>query len=296
MQAMKLPPLAAIRAFEAAARLESFARAAEELGTTPAAVSQHVRALEDWLGEKLFARKARGVALTKEGRAFGAEVSAGLGLIATAAERLRKPGRNRHVSLSCLPSVVNHWLGERLPDFHRQHPGLHVSISYAPDAQSAEQAGTDLIICHGRQPAADAALIVSGETRPAASPDFISAHGPFERPGDLLTVPLLHDKSPASWGRWFAKLAIEAKPQEGPIFADFNLLRSSLLAGLGAGLCPLALIRRDVEEGRLVLLFDEGSDQDQGYWLVARQKPSAAARLMQGWLIAEAAASQQGKA
>ncbi|MDQ0457269.1 LysR substrate-binding domain-containing protein [Rhizobium paknamense] len=293
---MKLPPLAAIRAFEAAARLESFARAAEELGTTSAAISQHVRALEDWLGQPLFARKARGVTLTKAGRAFGTEVSAGLGMIATAAERLRKPARSHHVSLSCLPSVVNHWLGERLPDFQKRHPDLQVSISYSADAQSAEQAGTDLLICHGRQPSPDAVLLISGETRPAASPEFIAAHGPFDQPRDLLTAPLLHDKSPASWSRWFRKVGVEASPQQGPMFADFNLLRSSLLAGLGVGLCPLALIRRDIEDGRLILLFDEGSDQDQGYWLVERSNPSPEAQLMRDWLVAEAMISKEGQA
>ncbi|MDO1583940.1 LysR substrate-binding domain-containing protein [Rhizobium oryzicola] len=268
--------------------MESFARAANELGTTAAAVSQQIRTLEEWLGQRLFERKPRGVILTATGKTFGAEVSSALEKIAIAAESIRKRAPDKQVSISSLPSVVNHWLGERLPDFQRRHPDIQVSITYSAGATTAEEAGTDLLLCHGPQPSLSARLMLSGATRPAASPAYISEHGPFAEPRDLLSAQLLHDQSQQSWIRWFRAAGVEAAPQKGPIFADFNLLRSSLLAGLGIGLCPIALISKDVEEGRLILLFEQASDQAQGYWLLQRKQPSPEAGLMRDWLLEQA--------
>lgn len=286
---MKLPPLAAVRAFETAARLESFARAAEELGTTAAAVSQHVRALEAWLGQPLFDRRPRGVALTDEGRTFSAEVSRGLGIIAVAAMRLKAGPKHETVKLACLPSIVTHWLGPRLPAFRRQHPEIQVSISYAGNrATRAEDTKADLLICHGDKPQPDARKILSAQTRAAASPAFLAAKGPFEHPSDLLQAELLHDETVDGWRRWFETAGVHGRITSGPIFADFTLLRSSLLAGLGLGLCPLALIEEDLAEGRLQLLFDHGSDLDRAYWLVEGRPLPAAAVIMRDWLLQEA--------
>ncbi|MBB4005922.1 LysR substrate-binding domain-containing protein [Allorhizobium taibaishanense] len=286
---MKLPPLTALRAFEAAARLESFARAADELGTTAAAVSQHVRALEDWLGQPLFERRPRGVTLNGDGRTFGAEVSSGLGLIATAAARLKAASKHETVTLACLPSVVTHWLGPRLPGFRQLYPEVQVTISYAAaQAVRAQDIQADLLLCHGVKPHPGARKILSGETQAAASPAFLALKGPFQHPADLLQADLLHDETVDGWRRWFETAGLRGTVKPGPIFADFTLLRSSLLAGLGVGLCPIALIEEDLAEGRLQLLFDHGSDLDRAYWLVERQLLSPAATLMRDWLIREA--------
>ncbi|RYC17396.1 LysR substrate-binding domain-containing protein [Ciceribacter ferrooxidans] len=288
---MKLPPLPSLRAFESAARRENFRQAATELGMTPAAVSQHVRSLEDWLGVRLFERSARGVRLTPAGREFGSAVTAGLAGIAAAAERLTAAARRRTVRLACLPSVVTHWLAPRLPRFRAAHPDIQVAISYAAGAKTASEAASDLLIQHGARPDAGAVPILSGATHPTCAPAYLHRKGPIRDPRDLLEADLLHDESPAAWWRWFAEGSLESPREAGPIFADFNLLLSSLTAGLGVALCPTALIADELSRGELEILFDRPTDMEKAYWLTEAASLSPEAVLMRDWLLAEAAAA-----
>jgi len=286
---MKLPPLPSLRAFESAARNENFRQAAAELGMTPAAVSQHVRSLEDWLGVSLFERRARGVRLTPAGREFGKAVTAGFGTIAAAAERLTGGARSRTVRLACLPSVVTHWLAPRLPRFRAAHPDIQVAISYAAGAKTASEAAADLLIQHGTRPDTGAVPILSGATRPTCAPVYLHRRGPISDPRELLEADLLHDESPAAWRRWFAEGGLESPREAGPIFADFNLLLSSLTAGLGVALCPTALIADELSKGKLEILFDRPTDVEKAYWLTETASLSPEAVLMRDWLLAEAA-------
>ncbi|MDI7864855.1 LysR substrate-binding domain-containing protein [Rhizobiaceae bacterium n13] len=287
---MKLPPLASLRAFEAAARRGGFLHAASELGMSAAAVSQHVRSLETWLGLALFERRARGVELTQAGREFGAACTQGLGQIALAAERLTARGRQKVVSLACQPSIVSHWLAPRLPRFRAAHPDIQVSIVYPLGAKTPEEAGVDLLIRHGTRPDRPAQPILSAATRPTCSPAYLERSGPIRSPADLLRAELLHDETEAAWPAWFALQGIAAPAHAGPIFADFNLLVSSAIAGLGVGLCPTALIEDELRRGSLVTLFDPAADTDKYYWLLESQRSTEAAALMRTWLITEAAA------
>lgn len=285
---MKLPPLPGLRAFEAAARRENFRQAATELGMTPAAVSQHVRSLEDWLGVRLFERSARGVQLTPAGREFGDAVSAGLAGIAAAAERLTAGARRRTVRLACLPSVVAHWLAPRLPRFRAAHPDIQVAISYAAGARTAAEAAADLLIQHGTRPDSGALPILSGATRPTCAPAYLHRRRTIRDPRALLEADLLHDESPDAWRRWFAEGGLESPRETGPIFADFNLLLSSLTAGLGVALCPTALIADALSRGELEILFDRPTDMEKAYWLTEAANLSPEAVLMRDWLLSEA--------
>ena len=201
---MKLPPLPTLRAFEAAARRESFLQAATELGMTAAGVSQHVKALEDWLGLGLFERRARGVRLTADGRELGAACSEGLGHIARAAERLTGRKSLARASLACMPSVVTHWLGPRLPRFRAAHPDIQVSIVYPLGALTPDEAGADLLICHGTRPPGRADRILDAATRPTCAPAYLERHGRITNPADLLDQDLLHDATEAAWQSWLA--------------------------------------------------------------------------------------------
>jgi LysR family glycine cleavage system transcriptional activator len=285
---MTLPPLSGIRAFEAAARKQNFRQAAAELGMTPAAVSQHVRALEDWLGVALFERSARGVKLTAAGQEFGTSVTSGLGEIETAVDRIKGRTKRTTVRLACLPSVVSHWLAPRLSEFRRAHPGISVSISYAANAQNPEEASADLLIQHGIMPQEDAHTILSAATRPTCAPDYLRRNGMPATEAALSGADLLHDETPLAWQRWFGEHVLPTPSFAGPIFADFNLLLSSVTAGLGVALCPTALIAPELAEGRLVVLFERASDLDRFYWLKARDDLGYEASLMRDWLIAQA--------
>lgn len=285
---MTLPPLTPLRPFEAAARLGSFLRAAQELGMTAAAVSQHVKALEDWLGLALFDRHPRGVTLTPAGQEFGAACHRGLEEIALAAERLTRRGRARRVSLACQPSIVSLWLARRLPRFRAEHPDIQVSIVYPLGAQTPEDAGADLLIRHGPHPERPTDAILPADTRPTAAPAYLHRSGPLACPDDLLRAELLHDATEDAWRTWFSGHGLMMPQGTGPIFADFSLLVSSVVAGLGVGLCPTALVEDHLRDGSLVLVSDHATDTAKAYWLLGRPHPTAEADLMRRWLMEEA--------
>lgn len=285
---MKLPPLTHLRPFEAAARLGSFLRASQELGMTAAAVSQHVKALEDWLGLALFDRHPRGVTLTAAGQEFGAACHRGLEEIARSAERLNKRGRARRVSLACQPSIVSLWLARRLPRFRAEHPDIQVSIVYPLGARTPEDAGADLLIRHGPRPDRSADAILSAATRPTAAPAYLHRSGPLGTPADLLRAELLHDATEEAWRSWFSGHGLTMPQGTGPIFADFSLLVSSVVAGLGIGLCPTALVEDQLRDGSLVLVSDHAIDTAKDYWLLGRPAPTTEADLMRRWLMDEA--------
>jgi DNA-binding transcriptional LysR family regulator len=286
---MKLPPLATLRAFEAAARRTSFSLAAQELGMTAAAVSQHVRNLEAWLGVPLFERHARGVRLTPAGREFGITVSSGLQQIASGAARISQ-GRNRTVvRLASLPSVVAHFLTPRLPRFRALHPDIQVSISYSGRDHTTE---ADLSIMHGAVPGRKAVALFSAETRPTCALAYRTKSGPFDDVSDLLRAELLHDDSETAWRDWLAIAGMPLPQGAGPIFEDFNLLVTALKTGQGIGLCPTALLRDEIADGQLTILFDRAADADKYYWLVESGDMTESARILSDWLVAEARESE----
>ncbi len=289
LRIMKLPPLATLRAFEAAARRTSFSLAAVELGMTATAVSQHVRNLEAWLGVPLFERHARGVRLTPAGREFGITVSDSLRQIAAGAQRISQ-GRDRMtVHLASLPSVVAHFLTPRLPRFRALHPDIQVSISYS-GRDNATQA--DLSIIHGPAPAQKAVALFSAETHPTCAPAYVATSGPFDDVSSLLRAELLHDDSEIAWREWLAIEGLSLPKRAGPIFADFNLLVTALKDGQGIGLCPTALLHGEIAEGQLTVLFDRAADSDKYYWLIEAEEMTASARILSDWLITEARASE----
>lgn len=284
---MNLPPLASLRAFEAAARRQSFLHAAAELGMTAAAISQHVKSLEEWIGLALFERRPRGVRLTAQGRELGDACSEGLGHIAMTVERLTGRSGQKRVSLACQPSMVTHWLASRLPAFRAAHPDIQVAIVYPLGARTPEEAGADLLIRHGRQPDRPAQAILGAATRPTCSRGYLQRCGPIATPADLLRADLLHDETESAWTAWLASQGLRPPANAGPLFADFNLLVSSVLAGLGIGLCPTALVEKQIEDGELTVLFDHAIDEDKSYWLIAAQTLSEPGKLLAAFLLGE---------
>ncbi|WP_412065376.1 LysR substrate-binding domain-containing protein [Rhizobium sp. SYY.PMSO] len=278
-------PLASLRPFEAATRHESFVKAAAELNMTPTAISQHVRAVENWLGVALFIRHARGVTATTAGRDFAAAVANGLGHIEIAAQQLRLDSIEHPVSVACIASVATRWLIPRLPAFRKKHPGIRINIVYALDAPTPKGAGVDLMIRHGPRPAADAVALLAAETRPTCSAEYKRRHGPLQNPADLADADLLHDETTSSWARWFALAGLHRSPDSGPVFADFSLMIASVIGGQGVGLCPTALIADELANGTLVTLFDTPLDTDKFYWLLQAGRLSGEAQIFRDWLV-----------
>jgi LysR family glycine cleavage system transcriptional activator len=283
---MKNLPFASLRAFEAAARHESFVKAAAELHLTAAGISQHVRTLENWLDIPLFVRHTRGVALTAAGREFGAAVTNGLTHIETAAGKLKFEAPSRPISVACIASMATRWLIPQLPRFKATHPNIRINIVYALDAKTPEAAGADLLIRHGVRPDANAIELLDAETRPTCSAEFLARHGPFESPRDLLKYELLHDETFDAWGRWFHAVGINLAPKTGPVFADFSLMIGPVIGGQGIGLCPTSLIATEIAEGSLVTMFDTPSDTEKAYWLIQAKGLPLEAETLRDWLVA----------
>ncbi len=282
---MKLPPPSTLKAFEAAARLQSFARAAQELHLTPAAISQHVRTLEQWLGQPLFIRHAQRLEVTPDGQALGLAVQDGLSRIAVAAERIRQQ-RDRKVTIACISSVATRWLIPRLSAFQRDHPGITLQVVYAFDDSTPQSAATDLLIRHGSIVPGKAHKLFSAATQPVCTPDYLARHGPFYTSDALLAATLLHDKSTDAWMRWLSEAEISSPTNlTGTVFEDANLVASATTSHQGIGLIPTVLIRDALSEGKLVLISETPSDEDKFYWLMEQDEASADALVLQAWLL-----------
>jgi LysR family glycine cleavage system transcriptional activator len=191
-----------------------------------------------------------------------------------------------------MPSVVTHWLGPRLPRFRAAHPEIQVSIIYPLGAQTPDDAGADLLLCHGTRPPGRAERILPAATRPTCAPAYLDRHGPITTPADLLKHDLLHDATEAAWQSWLAARSVKGPAPSGPLYADFNLLVSSVISGLGIGLCPTALIVDHLAAGTLKVLFDEAADEDKAYWLLSGADLSEPAAVLRDWLLAES--TEQG--
>ncbi len=282
---MKLPPPSTLRAFEAAARLKSFARAAEEINLTPAAVSQHVRSLEQWLGQPLFIRHAQRLEVTSDGHALGLAVQDGLSRIADAADRIRQK-RDRTVTIACISSVATYWLIPRLPAFQRDHSEITLQVVYAFDDSTRQSAGTQLLIRHGSTVSGNAHLLLSAATRPVCTPEYLKHNGPFGDFAALLGATLLHDKSTAAWARWLTAHGVNPPVNlAGTVFEDANLMASATINHQGIGLIPTALIKDVLAAGKLILVTDSPSDEDKSYWLMEQDSISSDAEMLKKWLL-----------
>ncbi len=181
--------------------------------------------------------------------------------------------------------MTTRWLIPRLPLFRAVHPDIQINVVYALDAQTPEAISVDLLIRHGLRPSTAAIPMLSAATRPTCAPSFIERRGPFATPSALKSTELLHDETTTAWARWFSTQGLSAKLNVSLQFADFNLLIGSVLAGQGVGLCPTALIQDELSRGILVTLFDQPSDKDKSYWLMARDTLSHEAMILRDWII-----------
>lgn len=288
-----LPPLAAVRAFEAAARLGSFTKAGEELGTTQAAISYQIKLLEERVGTPLFLRLPRQVVPTEAGRRLSTAVSEAFDLLQAAFAALRQETESV-LAISSVPSFAVRWLAPRLGAFQLAHPSLAVRLTTANRLVDFAREEVDAAIRSGRGdwPGLEAHPLLRVTFAPMCSPDFLQRMGPIDLPAALLRLPLL---SPTDrwWRRWFALAGIEAPPLDGrgAIGLDSQPLEgSAALAGQGIAMLTPELWQDELRAGRLVQLFALVGDEGHHYWLVypkaLRRLPKI--RALRDWLLAEA--------
>lgn len=295
--ARRLPPLNALRAFEAAARHHSFTRAADELHVTQAAISHQVRQLEEWLGLKLFERQGHTLTRTAAGKAYAQELGRLLDALASATERLEG---NDHslvgpLRITALPSFVARWLVPRLAGFRALHPGIDLHITSEVAVHDFARDGFDLAIRLGlgRWPSLQADLISRERLSPVCSPALL-AQAPLATVADLQAHTLLHDQPGDLWPRWLSlagatRSEAEAIVRAGPGFSDSALVLQAAAEGHGVALGRMFLASADIEAGRLIKPFALDLPNDYSYWLAYPQAAAGQPRLVafRDWLLAE---------
>lgn len=289
--ALRMPPLSALRAFEAAARLESFSRAADEIHVTHGAVSHQVRALEGFLGVALFVRSGRRVALTADGRYFAERVRAALIQIGEAAASISRPERANRLRISVLPSFGARWLLPRVGRFMERHPGLDLSIETTTRLADFSRDEADVAIRFGRGnwPNVNAELFMSDEFFPVCSPSFNGGRLP-KRPAELMRYPLLLASEGEYWAPWFREAKLDLpEPAQGTAFSDAALMLQAAIDGRGIALARRSIAEADLANGSLVRLFDIALQSDWSYFLVwpKHSPPSAALDALRAWLHEE---------
>lgn len=283
---MKLPPLSSVRTFEVAARKLSFSKAGDELHVTHAAVSHQIRNLEDWLGATLFERHGRGVKLTRAGGMLFRQVAPALVEIADACAIVRTLGGKESLSVGCIPSIASRWLVPNLTDFTMNHPDLDVRVVYANSEEKIGDGPLDVLITTGRDENEDVAShrLFSRESRPVCSPAFLAEKGPFNAAQKIAVAPLLHDEDRDGWQRWFHVAGQDWKPNDNwPVYQDFNLLATAVIAGHGIALCPVEVFRNEISRGDLVVLSEIEINSERSYFAHSRNAASDAARAFILW-------------
>jgi LysR family glycine cleavage system transcriptional activator len=295
-----IPPLLSLRVFEAAARLGSFARAAEELEISAGAVSQHIRAIEDFAGQPLFRRLGRGVELTEAGKNALAHAGTAISEMVHAGRAMRAATRGRRISLSTAPSFASKWLIPRLSAFQDAYPDIEVRLSADMTLTDFSVSDMDLAIRYG--PGGYEGLyherLMSEAVVVVCSPRLINGGPALRTPNDLTAAPLIHDDGPErdpscpSWSMWFAARGVKrADVERGLRFNQSGLAIDAAVEGKGLALAKRQLALRDLAEGRLVAPLDESeAPVSFAYWLVwprgRRFEPSQTAFLE--WLRMQA--------
>lgn len=294
----RLPPLNALRAFEAAARHLSFTKAAEELHVTQAAVSHQIKGLEEWLGLPLFRRMNRALVLTDAGQAYLPPLKEALDLIENATQRLFRKDSTGALTISTMPSFAAKWLVMRLGRFQAAHPELDVRLQTTSDMTDFAQQDVDVAIRFGRPPwpGVRTERLMTEEIFPVCAPSLLQGPDAPKRPADLLRLPLLHDDYFITWGTWFAAAGLEGvDASRGITFTDSALVLQMAAEGQGVALTRRVLAADDLAAGRLVRLFDITLPSDYAYYVVAPphyfSRPKVKA--FRDWLFAEVERSEK---
>ena len=266
-----LPPMAAVRAFEAAARHGSFTRAGEELGMTQAAVSYQIKLLEERVGTPLFRRSGRQVTLTDPGQRLAAGVQEAFERMRLAFAKLQGEV-DGVLTVSAVSAFATNWLAPRIGAFQLRHPSLAVRVSMDSRLVDFSREDVDVALRAGRGPWPGLAAhrLLPMRFAPACSPDLLRRFGPVTTPADLLRLPLLTPSDPW-WRKWFELAGVDAPDlatRPGIELESQQIEGQAALAGQGVAMLTPAMWGPELASGRLLQLFELVGDQNESYWLV----------------------------
>lgn len=289
----RLPPLNALRAFEAAARHLSFTKAAEELHVTQAAISHQIKGLEEWLAMPLFRRMNRALILTEAGQAYLPPVKDAMDTLAQATERLFRQDQAGSLTVSTMPSFAAKWLVMRLGRFQALHPDIDVLLLTTPQLTDFAQQDVDVAIRFGlgRWPDVRAERLMKEDIFPVCAPHMLDGPKPLRTPGDLRHHTLLHDDYMINWTNWFEAAGVSGiDVTRGPRYTDSALLIQAATDGQGIALAREVLVADDLAAGRLVRLFTVTLPGDYAYYVVAPHHYFARPKVQafRDWIFSEA--------
>jgi LysR family glycine cleavage system transcriptional activator len=299
-----MPPLSALRAFEAAARHLSLTKAAHELHVTAGALSHQIRGLEELLGLKLFERRVRSIALTSAGKQLYPGLQTGFQQIRDAVAELNRADNGRAIVISTPPGFTAKWLAPRLYRFSLAHPNVDVRVSSSLENANFRTDGVDASVRHMASAATgDADLVIEKLIElsfvPVCSPKLFAAHGPFREPGALSRVPLIHDDTLTNradvptWSDWFARAGVNGVDvSRGLRFNSADHALDATVEGAGILLAHDALAYDELRTGRLVVAFPLVLSSGRAYHFVCprRRQDDPRVQAFRDWIKQEAAA------
>lgn len=295
----RLPPLNALRAFEAAARHCSFAKAAEELRVTAAAVSHQIKALEQLLGIKLFKRLPRGLVLTDAGRSYLPGLSDGFEQLARASQGIAGRRLRGALTISVLPSFGAGWLVPRLGEFRRLHPDLDLLVRSEIRPIDFRTEDVDVAIRYSRHAPAGLRVdhLMGEDLFPVCSPSLLNGLHPLRRIEDIRHHTLIHDGAGTeanawqAWRPWLKEAGIDdIDPRRGPAFTDSTLIYQAAIAGEGIAIGRSALAGDHLASGRLIRPFAVERRSELSYWIVSATESADAPHVaaFRRWALARA--------
>lgn len=303
----RLPPLNALRAFEASARHRSFSRAAEELNVTPAAISHQIKGLEEYLAAKLFRRAKRTLMLTPAGQTLLPGIRKGFVAFTEAMEEFGLYDETGMLTVAVTPSFAAKWLVHRIEHFNRAYPEVDIRMTTSMNLSDYSRDGIEIGVRYGKGNYDDLITehLLSTEIIPVCSPRLLEGDHPLQAPKDLAHVTLLHDDSHRheemypDWGMWLrAAGASDIDASHGLRFDTAGETQNAAVEGVGVALGRTTLVSDDIEAGRLVRLFDLVLPSDFAYWIVYSEtsikRPKVKA--FRDWLKSEGAEYEAAQA
>ncbi|TKB43515.1 transcriptional regulator GcvA [Thalassotalea mangrovi] len=299
--ATRLPPLNALKAFEASARHLSFTKAADELFVTQAAVSHQIKSLENHLGIKLFMRKNRALLLTEEGQGYYLDIKDIFTSLQDATQRLLARNSKGAINVSVHASLAIQWLVPRLSEFNRLYPDIDVRITADDRDEGTLSEDVDIAFYYGRGhwPGLIADKMMTEYLQPVCSPAFLedlSSKGQLAQISDLAEHTLLHDTSRRDWKRFFKNIGISTgNVDRGPIFSHTALVLQAAVYGQGIALGHNLLAKPELEAGRLVAPFPEVLVNKDAFYIVCRSPLQEGGRIAQfrEWVLTTVAEEEQ---
>jgi LysR family glycine cleavage system transcriptional activator len=292
-----LPPLNALRSFDAAARHQSFTRAAVELCVTQGAVSHSVKALETELGLQLFKRERNGLVITEAGRDYLAVVRDVFERLELGTDRLLQRQRSGTITVSTSPDFAAKWLVSRLGRFAEAYPEIELKLAALMHRVDFAREDVDLAIRHGdgQWPELDAVNLSAEELFPVCSPSLMTNRGGLHEPEDVLRFPLLHLDDRYDWSRWLEAAGHSGEGLlHGPILNHASMLIDAAIDGQGIALARTMLAASDLIAGRLVRPFQAAIPLRNTYWIVCPKATRALPKIaaFREFLLEEVAADR----